>query len=258
MLDDEQLLRYSRQLMLPQLDVAGQERLLAAKVLVVGLGGLGCPVALYLAAAGVGELHLADDDVVELSNLQRQVAHSQQTLGLNKVDSAAQSVGRLNPDTRVHTLAQRLEGESLLEQVAAVDLVIDASDSFATRLAINAACLAHGRPWVSGAAVRSEGQVTVFDPLAATPCYRCLYPEGGSEPALSCAENGVLAPIVGVIGSLQALEAVKLLAGFGEPLRGSLLLIDGFSLQVQRVRLRKNPGCPACSPGPAGGAFAAS
>ena len=249
MISDEQLLRYNRQIMLPALDVAGQERLLSASVLVIGLGGLGCPAALYLAAAGVGELVLADGDVVELSNLQRQIAHGQADLGQPKVQSAAESILAINPDTQLRCIEQKLSGEQLLEAVAAVDLVVDASDSFATRLEVNQACIRAGNPLVSGAAIRSEGQVVVID--AGSPCYRCIYPEDLGDENLSCSESGVLAPMVGVIGTLQALEAVKLLSGFGEPLVGEMLLIDGWSLQVQRIKLRKNPRCPHCGSDPA-------
>jgi len=250
LLTDEQLLRYNRQLMLPGFDVAGQERLLAARVLIVGLGGLGCPAALYLAAAGVGQLVLADDDSVELSNLQRQVAHVEADIGRSKVASAAARIAAINSQTEIELVAERLQGELLQRWCSAVDLVIDASDSFATRLAVNLACLQAGKPLVSGAAVRSEGQVLVIDGLRGTPCYRCLYPQAQEDENLSCSENGVLAPMVGVIGSLQALEAVKVLAGFGEPLRGELLLIDGFSAQMRRVTLRKNPHCAHCGSPP--------
>jgi len=248
-ISDEQLLRYNRQIMLPQFDVAGQERLLAARVLLVGLGGLGCPAALYLAAAGVGELVLADGDVVEVSNLQRQIAHGEADIGRLKVESAAAAIAELNRQTRVIQVPRRLQLEDLREEVARVDLVIDASDSFATRLDVNQACIELGRPLVSGAAVRSEGQVLVIDQARGTPCYRCLYPEGHSDENLSCSQSGVLAPIVGVIGTFQALEAIKLLAGFGEPLLGEMLMIDGWSAQTQRIKLRVNPQCPHCGQG---------
>lgn len=249
MISDEQLLRYNRQIMLPKFDVAGQERLLASRVLIVGLGGLGCPVALYLAAAGVGELVLADGDVVEASNLQRQVAHGEADLGRSKVESAADAVTRLNRETRITVIPRRLQLADLREIISGVDLVVDASDSFATRLDVNKACVELGRPLVSGAAVRSEGQVVVLDPARGTPCYRCLYSEGDDDENLSCSENGVLAPIVGVIGTLQALEAIKLLSEFGEPLLGEMLLIDGWSAQTRRIKLRVNPDCPHCGVG---------
>lgn len=246
MLSDTQLLRYSRQIMLGDLDVAGQERLLQSRVLIVGLGGLGCPVALYLAAAGVGHLLLADGDSVELSNLQRQICHGEADLGRSKVGSAAQSIAALNRETSVKTLPQRLGYEDLLQALTEIDLVVDASDSFATRFAINRACFEASVPLVSGAAIRSEGQVAVFNPAQGSPCYRCLYTDAADDEQLSCSESGVLAPIVGVIGSLQALEAVKILAQFGEPIVGSMLLIDGWSLQVRRVKLKRDPQCPVC------------
>ncbi|MEP5764832.1 MAG: molybdopterin-synthase adenylyltransferase MoeB [Halieaceae bacterium] len=247
-MSDQQLQRYSRQIMLPQFDVAGQERLLAAKVLVAGVGGLGSPVALYLAAAGVGSLVLADGDQVDASNLQRQVAHNEASIGMSKVESAAATIRALNSATELVLVAEQLQGELLREQVAAVDLVIDATDSFISRLELNQACIELARPLVSGAAIRSEGQLAVFDSKRNTPCYRCVYPQGEQEENLSCSESGVLAPIVGVIGSLQALEAIKILAGFGEPLYGQMLLLDGWSLQSRTITLRKNPDCPHCGP----------
>jgi adenylyltransferase/sulfurtransferase len=246
-LSDTQLLRYSRQIMLGNLDVAGQERLLQSRVLIVGLGGLGCPAALYLAAAGVGHLRLADGDTVELSNLQRQIGHGEADLGQSKVSSAAQRIAALNSDTAVTTLALRLDYEGLLRELADIDLVVDASDSFTTRFAVNRACVEAAVPLVSGAAIRSEGQVAVFNPAVGSPCYRCVYTDTAGDEELSCSESGVLAPMVGVIGSLQALEAVKLLSGFGEPVVGAMLLLDGWSLQVRRIKLKRDPHCPVCS-----------
>jgi molybdopterin/thiamine biosynthesis adenylyltransferase len=236
--------------MLPELDVEGQERLLQSAVLVVGMGGLGCPSALYLAAAGVGALVLADDDLVEMSNLQRQIAHTEADVGRSKVASAADSIRRINSETQLECLAERLTLDRLLELAGRVDVIVDASDNFATRFAVNQACVETGTSLVSGAAIRSEGQVAVFDTAAGSPCYQCLYPHGAEhgDEQLSCSESGVLAPIVGVIGSLQALETVKLLAGYGESLAGSMLVIDGWSLQVRRISLKRNPGCPCCSP----------
>ena len=248
MISDHQLLRYNRQIMLSELDVAGQERLLASHVLVLGLGGLGCPAALYLAAAGVGRLRLVDDDVVESSNLQRQIAHGEADLGALKVESAARSIAAINSETIVEGVSARADADNLAQLLDGVDLVVDASDSFATRFAVNQACVDAAVPLVSGAAIRSEGQVGVFDPAAGGACYRCLYPGDPADTDLSCAQSGVLAPMVGVIGSLQALEAVKLLAQFGEPLLGKLLVIDGWSLQVRRVNLKPNPQCPVCQP----------
>ncbi len=246
-MNDEQLLRYSRQLMLPQLDWEGQQRLLASHALIIGMGGLGAPVSMYLAAAGVGTLTLVDDDVVDLSNLQRQILHGEADLGRHKVDSARESLQRLNPQTTLETIAQRLEGAALREQVARADVVIDASDNFATRFAINDACMAAGTPLVSGAAIRFEGQLSVFDPRRDdSPCYRCLYRDEG-ELGQTCSENGVLAPVVGVIGSLQATEALKLLAGIGEALVGRLLIWDALAMDWRSMRLRKDPACPVCA-----------
>ncbi|MCD4866199.1 molybdopterin-synthase adenylyltransferase MoeB [Pseudomonas sp. PLB05] len=246
MLSDGELLRYSRQILLAQVDIVGQLRLKDAKVLIVGLGGLGSPVALYLAAAGVGELHLADFDQVDLSNLQRQVLHDESRIGQGKVDSALQRLATLNPEVRLVPWREALDADSLAARVAAVDLVLDCSDNFTTRAAVNAACVAQGRPLVSGAAIRLEGQLSVFDPRRAdSPCYHCLYGEG-SEAELSCSEAGVLGPVVGLVGSLQALEALKLLAGFGEPLVGRLLLVDAAGSRFRELRVKRDPGCPVC------------
>jgi len=245
--NDEQLLRYSRQIMLPELDVAGQAQLLAARVLIVGLGGLGSPAALYLAGAGVGTLVLADQDHVELSNLQRQIAHQTGTIGTPKVASAAKALHRFNPEIRVETLAVRLAGDALATAVGEADLVLDATDNFQTRYAINAACWQAGTPLVSGAAIRWEGQVTAFDPRnPSSPCYRCLYAEG-DDAALNCAENGVVAPLVGVIGAMQALEAIKLLCGVGESLVGHVLYFDAKWLEWRKLRLNRDPNCPVCA-----------
>jgi molybdopterin-synthase adenylyltransferase len=243
-MDDNQLLRYSRQIMLPQIDIAGQERLLDAHVLILGLGGLGAPVALYLAAAGVGELTLIDDDDVELSNLQRQIIHQQDSIGQAKVHSAQASLQRLNPDVRVHSHKLRLEAEHIDEWLQGIDLVIDATDNFHSRFALNHACFQHSIPLVSGAAIGFEGQIAVFDPRQAdAPCYRCLYSEG-DDAALNCAENGVAAPLVGVIGCMQAMEALKVLCGIGTSLAGYVLYYDGLAGQWHRMRLQRRPGCP--------------
>lgn len=245
-MNDEQLLRYSRHILLPEIDVAGQEKLLASKVLIVGLGGLGSPVALYLAAAGVGELHLADDDTVDLSNLQRQIAHHTAAIGQAKTESAAERVAALNPGTRVVVLPARLEGQTLTAAVSAVDLVVDASDNLATRFAVNQACFAAAKPLVSGAAIRSEGQLSVYDfRRADSPCYRCLYHDA-DDSNLNCSESGVLAPVVGVIGSLQALEVIKCLTQTGQSLCGRLVLFDGLACQFRELGLSKDPGCPVC------------
>ncbi|MFC3606883.1 molybdopterin-synthase adenylyltransferase MoeB [Stutzerimonas tarimensis] len=246
MLDDQELLRYSRQILLPQIDVEGQLRLKQSRVLIVGLGGLGSPVALYLAAAGVGELHLADFDRVDLSNLQRQVLHDSPAIGLGKAESARRRLAAINPQIRLLTLETALDAGSLSAAVAAVDLVLDCSDNFATRAAVNAACVQARVPLVSGAAIRLEGQLSVFDPrLPDSPCYHCLY-GAGSEAELTCSEAGVAGPLVGLVGSLQALEALKLLAGFGEPMIGRLLLVDGLSTRFRELRVRRDPGCAVC------------
>jgi adenylyltransferase/sulfurtransferase len=247
MLSDEQLQRYSRQLMLHEFDVAGQERLLQSTVLVVGLGGLGSPAALYLAAAGVGKLVLADGDVVELSNLQRQIAHAEADIGRNKASSAAAAIAELNPGVSVQVVASDLQEDTLPGLLEGIDLVVDATDNYPIRFALNRACIAASIPLVSAAAVRSEGQVAVFDPRRGGPCYRCLYPDTGAHSALNCSDSGVLAPLVGVIGSLQAMEALKVLAGFGEPLLGRILLLDLRSTEVRSLALAARPDCPDCA-----------
>ncbi|MCB1699355.1 MAG: molybdopterin-synthase adenylyltransferase MoeB [Halioglobus sp.] len=247
MLNDEQLLRYNRQLLLHDFDVAGQEALLRAAVLVVGLGGLGCPAALYLAAAGVGRLLLADGDSVEASNLQRQIAHGDKDIGRNKAASAADAIAALNPGVTVEVIARELFEDDLPALVQRVDLVVDATDNFPVRHALNRACIAAAVPLVSAAAVRSEGQLSVFDPVRGGPCYRCLYPDTADVTALSCSESGVLAPLVGVLGSLQAMEALKILAGYGKPLRGELLLLDLRSVDIRRLALSPRADCPDCS-----------
>jgi len=246
-LSDEQLQRYSRQLLLSDLDVAGQERLLNSRVLVLGLGGLGCPAAMYLAAAGVGTLLLADGDEVELSNLQRQIAHGQADIGVNKAVSAAATVAALNPEVAVEVIPHQLGETDLTPLVRDVDLVVDATDNYPSRFALNRACVAAAVPLVSAAAVRTEGQLSVFDPHRGGPCYRCLYPDIVDHTALRCSESGVLAPVVGVLGSLQAVEAVKLLAGFGEPLRGKLLVLDLRTMDIRQLSIAPRVGCPDCS-----------
>ncbi|WP_111641055.1 HesA/MoeB/ThiF family protein [Marinimicrobium alkaliphilum] len=248
-MNDDQLLRYSRQIMLPEVDVAGQEALLASRVLIVGLGGLGSPVAMYLAAAGVGHLVLADHDHVDLSNLQRQIAHTSERIGQAKVASAAESLRALNPEVHLTQIEERLDQARLNALVQDVDLVLDCTDNFSVRFAINAACVAARVPLVSGAAIRLEGQVAVFDSRREnSPCYQCLY-EHQSDEALNCATSGVLAPLVGVVGSLQALEAIKLLVGFGTDLAGRLLMFDARHSQWQSLRLPRDPRCPACGTG---------
>jgi len=249
MLTDEQLLRYSRQIMLPEVEIDGQEAWLNAKVLILGVGGLGSPVAMYLAAAGVGELVLVDDDQVDLSNLQRQIVHTTDRIGEAKVESARQALLALNPDTHIRAVNQRLDEAQLASAVADVDLVVDCTDNFTTRFAVNRACVEHKVPLVSGAAIRMEGQIAVYDPRRAdSPCYQCLYKQGDDEN-LTCSESGVLAPLVGIIGSVQAMEALKVLANIGEPLVGKLLLLDGRSMEWRSLKLRKDKACPICSEG---------
>jgi molybdopterin/thiamine biosynthesis adenylyltransferase len=247
MLNDKELLRYNRQILMHDFDVAGQERLQRSRVLIVGLGGLGCPAALYLAAAGVGELVLVDGDAVELSNLQRQIAHGEEDIGANKAVSAAAAIQSLNPAVKLTVVQQRLTEEAMPALLSEVDLVLDATDNFAVRFALNRACIAACLPLVSAAAVRSEGQLAVYDPARGGPCYRCLYDESDNTTAQSCSESGVLAPVVGVIGSLQAMEALKVLSGFGEPLRGKLLVLDLRSMEIRRLALAAQVNCPACS-----------
>ncbi len=243
---DELLLRYSRQILLPQIDIWGQEKLIQAKVLIVGAGGLGCPAAMYLAAAGVGQLTIADYDRVELSNLQRQIAHHMHDLGKPKAVSTQETLLALNPTVRVEALCEQLQGDRLEMQVAQADLVLDCSDNFATRFALNRACVQSRTPLVSGAATRFEGQVAVFDPRRDdSPCYNCLYPDWG-ELAERCAEAGVIAPLTGIIGSIQALEAIKVLLGIGRPLIGYLLVLDGMTMEWNRLVLPRHPDCPTC------------
>jgi adenylyltransferase/sulfurtransferase len=245
-LNDQELLRYSRQILLQHIDIDGQLRLKQGRVLIIGLGGLGAPVALYLAAAGVGELHLADFDTVDLTNLQRQIIHDTASVGLTKVDSAVRRLTAINPEVRLVSHSTAMDEDSLAGAVAAVDVVLDCSDNFATREAVNAACVTAAKPLVSGAAIRLEGQLSVFDPRRPeSPCYHCLYGHG-SEAELTCSEAGVLGPLVGLVGSLQALEALKLLAGFGEPLVGRLLLIDALGTRFRELRVKRDPRCSVC------------
>jgi molybdopterin-synthase adenylyltransferase len=245
-MDDQALLRYSRQIMLPQIDIAGQERLAASHALIIGLGGLGSPVSMYLAAAGVGRLTLVDFDRVELSNLQRQIVHASSAVGRLKVASASDTLAALNPLVEIATIDHVLENAALDEAIRAADVVLACTDNLASRLVINAACLRAGRPLISGAAIRWEGQLLVTRPdRPEAACYRCLY-RSDEEPVERCAETGVLAPLLGVIGSLQAVEALKLLSGAGEVDAGRLLLFDALSLEFQAVDIPRNPACPAC------------
>ena len=245
-MNDNQLLRYSRQIMLPICDIEGQQKLLEANVLIVGAGGLGSPASIYLAAGGVGNITIYDDDEVDLSNLQRQIAHHTADIGMDKVISTRQTLNKLNPDINVKAVKQRLAGEQLDLEVLNADVVLDCSDNFSTRFAINKACVKHQTALVSGAAIRFEGQVSVFTPgKNNSPCYHCLYNSDGEEQQ-NCATNGVIAPITGIVGSIQALEAMKLIMAVGETLTGRLLLIDGLTMEFNSMKLRKNPVCPTC------------
>ncbi len=250
-LDDAQLLRYSRHILLDEIGVEGQERIGAGRALILGAGGLGSPAALYLASAGVGQITLVDDDRVDLTNLQRQIAHTEARIGLLKVDSAREAMRQINPTVEVRTLAQRADEAQLSALVQAADVVLDCSDNFSTRHALNRACVAHGVPLVSGAAIRLSGQVSVFDTRADAdgqrgPCYACLFPPDAPVEEVRCATMGVLAPLVGLVGSLQAVEALKLLAQTGTTLRGRLLLIDALDSEFQTLALQRNPRCPVC------------
>lgn len=247
-MDDEQLLRYSRHILLPEVGVEGQQRIVDARVLIVGAGGLGSPAAYYLASAGVGTLVLADGDTVDLTNLQRQILHHTGSIGQPKVASGRDTLARINPVCRVVPLAERLSGQRLDEEVAAADVVLDCSDNFATRHAINRACVKFGRPLVSGAAIRFDGQVAVFaGGNADTPCYHCLFPESEDVEEVRCAVMGVFAPLTGIIGCVQAAEALKLLAGCGQPLTGRLLLLDGLAMEWRQISVPRDPACAVCS-----------
>lgn len=245
---DEELLRYSRHILLPEIGIEGQERLLRSHALLIGAGGLGSPVALYLASAGVGRITICDDDTVDLTNLQRQIVHRTEGIGLKKVESARATLHSINPQVEVVALAERLGEERIAELAAKADVVLDGSDNFATRHAVNRACVRHSKPLVSGAAVRFDGQVAVFDMRRANaPCYACLFPENAESEDVRCAVMGVFAPITGIIGTIQAAEALKLLAGAGELLSGRLLLVDALSMEIRTIRLAKDPGCTVCS-----------
>ena len=248
-LDDEALLRYSRHILLDEWGVAGQQRLAASHALIIGAGGLGCPAALFLASAGVGTLTIADHDRVDLTNLQRQIAHETASVGELKVESLARRLSAINPHISIHSIARRLDGDALLQAVTAADVVLDCTDRFATRHAINRACVAAIKPLVSGAAIRFDGQVSVFDPrLETSPCYHCIYPETTDFEETACAEMGVFAPLVGIVGSLQAAEALKLLANIdgAETLCGRLLTIDAKTMDVSTLRVKRDTNCLVC------------
>ncbi|WP_137936961.1 molybdopterin-synthase adenylyltransferase MoeB [Chitinivorax sp. B] len=248
-MNDDQLLRYSRHILLDEIGVEGQQRMLDAHVLVIGAGGLGSPAALYLGSAGIGQLTICDHDKVDATNLQRQVAHSLTSIGQNKALSIKDRLAQINPDCQVHTITQRVAGDTLLELVARTDVVLDCSDNFDTRHAINQACALYRKPLVSGAAVRFDGQISVFDLRRLdAPCYHCLFPDTGDANDGPCALFGVFAPLVGIIGSMQAAEALKLLIPAGDTLVGRLLLLDGLTMKWREMRFKQDPACPVCHP----------
>jgi adenylyltransferase/sulfurtransferase len=245
MLTDAELMRYNRQILMPQWDIAAQEKIRASKVLIVGMGGLGCPVSLYLASAGVGELWLADFDTVEESNLQRQVLFREEDIGHSKAEAAARQLAKVNPHVTLKPLVRALDADSLPALVADVDLVLDCTDNFSTRDAVNRACVMAGKPLVSAAAIGMSGQLSVFHGQGDRPCYRCLYPEGDAGSA-TCSESGVLATVVGVMGTLQAHEALKCLSGVGVPLFGKLVVWEGESSMWRTLAFRRDPACSVC------------
>jgi len=245
---DEQLLRYSRHILLDELGVEGQQRLLASHALVIGAGGLGSPVALYLGTAGVGTITLIDHDTVDLTNLQRQIAHKLSRVGQPKAASAAKSIAAINPEVKVVALHERADAARLATLVAQADVVVDCCDNFATRHAVNAACVAHRKPLVSGAAIGFDAQISVYDTRDDTqPCYACLFPPDAAFEEVRCATMGVFAPLVGIIGSMQAAEALKLLAGVGSSLAGRLQMLDARSMEWTEIRIARQPHCPVCS-----------
>ena len=247
-MDDEQLLRYSRHILLPEIGIEGQQRLLDAHVLMIGAGGLGSPAALYLASAGIGTLTICDGDVVDLTNLQRQIVHREAAVGQPKVASARDTLLAINPRVNINAVQERIAGDRLAQLVAAADIVLDGSDNFATRHAVNRACVAARKPLVSGAGIRFDGQLAVFDLRSAqSPCYACLFPESAETEEMRCAVMGVFAPLVGIIGAMQAAETLKILCGAGESLNGRLLLLDALRMDVRTVKLQRDPGCAVCA-----------
>lgn len=247
-MNDHQLLRYSRHILLPQIEYDGQAKLVNSHALIVGAGGLGSPVALYLAAAGVGTLTICDFDTVDLTNLQRQVVHTTNAIGVNKATSARKTLLEINPEITVNTVCDKLSGADFQTLIARVDVVIDCTDNFATRYTLNHLCVLLKKPLVSGAAIGFEGQITVYDMRSdVSPCYHCLFPDNGEDSDLRCATNGVFAPLVGMIGTTQAAEALKILMGIGESLQGRLLLLDALSMEWRTIKLSKDPACAVCA-----------
>ncbi len=251
-MDDEQLLRYSRHILLPEIGIEGQQHLLDAHALMIGAGGLGSPAALYLASAGVGTLTICDGDVVDLTNLQRQIVHREAAVGRAKVESARDTLLAINPRVKINAVQERVDGMRLAQLVAAADVVLDGSDNFTTRHAVNRACVAACKPLVSGAGIRFDGQLAVFDLRdQQAPCYACLFPEGGDNEEMRCAVMGVFAPLVGIVGAMQAAEALKILTGAGRTMNGRLLLIDALTMDVRTVKLQRDPACAVCASRPA-------
>ncbi|MGO0791067.1 HesA/MoeB/ThiF family protein [Herbaspirillum seropedicae] len=247
-MDDQQLLRYSRHILLDEIDIDGQTRLLQGRALVIGAGGLGSPAAMYLASAGVGRITLVDHDTVDLTNLQRQIMHTTARVGQPKVESGRRALEQINPGVQVTALAERVEAERLRALVAQADVVLDCSDNFATRHAVNRACVAAGVPLVSGAAIRFDGQVSVFDPRQdASPCYACLFPPEREFEEVQCSTMGVFSPLVGIIGTMQAAEAIKLLAGIGRSLAGRLLILDAREMEWTSITVGRDRQCPVCA-----------
>jgi molybdopterin/thiamine biosynthesis adenylyltransferase len=247
-MNDDQLLRYSRHILLDEIGVEGQQRLLQSHALVIGAGGLGSPVALYLGSAGVGRITLVDHDSVDVTNLQRQIAHNLSRVGRPKAESAQQSIAAINPDVQVHPVVRRADAAWLASAVAGSDVVLDCSDNFTTRQAVNLACVVHRKPLVSGAAIGFDGQISVYDTRQShAPCYACLFPPEATFEEVRCATMGVFAPLVGIIGTMQAAEALKLLAGIGRSLAGRLQMLDARSMEWTEIRMARQAGCPVCA-----------
>lgn len=244
---DDELLRYSRHILLDEIGIEGQARILGSHALIVGAGGLGSPVALYLGSAGVGHITVVDHDLVDMTNLQRQIAHTMARIGQPKVASAQTAIGAINPDVQVTPIVARADAALLDTLVAQADVVLDCCDNFATRHAINAACVKHGKPLVSGAAIRFDGQICVYDPRSASsPCYACVFPPSDAFEETRCATMGVFAPLVGIIGAMQAAEALKLLSDTGKPLTGRLLMLDGRAMEFTEMRIGRQASCTVC------------
>lgn len=247
-MDDNQLLRYSRHILLPSIAYEGQQKLTQSHALVIGAGGLGSPIAMYLAAAGVGKLTICDFDTVDLTNLQRQIIHQTASVGINKALSAQQTLQQLNPEVQVLPVTSKADEDTMAQMVKQVDVVLDGSDNFATRYMLNRLCFRYNKPLVSGAAISFEGQISVFDfRKPNTPCYACLFPDDGSENSMRCADNGVFSPLVGIIGATQAAEAIKVLLGIGETLTGRLLLLDSLSMEWRSIHLKRDSKCAVCA-----------